>query len=294
MTLLEIADLSDVWIEAEVYEKDADFLRQGQTIRATVEALPHRIFSGKVALVYPQLDAATRTNRVRFTVSNSGGALRPGMYATAEVNIPLHEIEPFKTLAAKASPLRKTPAGDEVLAVPERAVIDTGAKQIVYVESAPGVFDGVAVQLGPRDGDYYAVVAGLRPGQRVAAAGAFLIDAETRLNPAAAAAYFGASGGPQRAAAVPSKPPAAAAQELTAEQLKNIDRLPAADRPLARAAVLPRDRAAAGVDGRAAETGPPRPDGLPLLPGLRRAGNQGRGQNAEETRRNEAEGGAPP
>ncbi len=82
MTLLEIADLSDVWIEAEVYEKDADFLRQGQTIRATVEALPHRVFSGKVALVYPQLDAATRTNRVRFAVSNAGGELRPGMYAT--------------------------------------------------------------------------------------------------------------------------------------------------------------------------------------------------------------------
>ncbi len=237
MTLLEIADLSDVWIEAEVYEKDADFLRQGQTIRATVEALPRRVFSGKVALVYPQLDAATRTNRVRFSVSNSGGALRPGMYATAEVNVPLREIEPFKTLAAKASPLGKTPAGDEVLAVPQGAVIDTGAKQIVYVESAPGVFDGVAVELGPRDGDYYAVVAGLRRGQRVAAAGAFLIDAETRLNPAAAAAYFGACGGPQRAAAAagPTPAPAAAPQELTAEQLKNIDRLPAADRPLARA-----------------------------------------------------------
>lgn len=218
------------------------------------------------------------------------------MYATAEVNVPLREIEPFKTLAAKASPLGKTPAGDEVLAVPQGAVIDTGAKQIVYVENAPGVFDGVAVELGPRDGDYYAVVAGLRRGQRVAAAGAFLIDAETRLNPAAAAAYFGASGGPQRAAAAagPTPAPAAAPQELTAEQLKNIDRLPAADRPLARAAVLPRDRAAAGVDGRAAETGSPRPDGLPLLPGLRRTGHQKSRQDAEETRRAERKSGAPP
>ena len=72
-------------------------------------------------------------------------------------------------------------------------MIDTGAKQIVYVESKPGVFDGTLVQLGPRSGNYYAVVRGLRAGQRVATAGAFLIDAETRLNPAAAATYFGAA-----------------------------------------------------------------------------------------------------
>ena len=72
---------------------------------------PGRVFSGKVALVYPQLDAATRTNRVRFSVSNSGGALRPGMYATAEVNVPLRNIEPFKTLAAEASPLRQDARG---------------------------------------------------------------------------------------------------------------------------------------------------------------------------------------
>jgi Cu(I)/Ag(I) efflux system membrane fusion protein len=235
MTLLEIADLSDVWIEAEVYEKDADFLRPGQTIRATVEALPGRVFTGKLALVYPQLDAVTRTNRVRFTVANGGGELRPGMYAAVEINVPLRQIEPFRTLAGKVSPLRKGPGGDEVLSVPQGAVIDTGEKQIVYVESAPGVFDGVEVWLGPRDGDFYAVVGGLRPGQRVAAAGAFLIDAETRLNPAAAAAYFGASGGPQRAAAAPAAAPAAAAQELTVEQLKNIAQLPAADQPAARA-----------------------------------------------------------
>ncbi len=102
--------------------------------------------------------------------------------------------------------------------MPQGAVIDTGAKQIVYVESAPGVFDGVAVELGPRDGDYYAVVAGLRRGQRVAAAGAFLIDAETRLNPAAAAAYFGASGGPQRAAAAAGPTPAPAAAPRNSPQ----------------------------------------------------------------------------
>jgi len=83
------------------------------------------------------------------------------------------------------------PAG-EVLAVPEGAVIDTGARRVVYVETMPGVFDGVEVRLGPRCGGSYPVVEGLEAGQAVASSGAFLIDAETRLNPSLAASYFGA------------------------------------------------------------------------------------------------------
>ncbi len=112
MTLLEIADLADVWIEADVYETDLAFIRPGQTIEATVEALPNRVFSGKVALVYPQLDSSTRTNRVRFTVSNAGGELRPGMFAAVRINVPLHEIEPLKSLLAKAAAGRRVAAAD--------------------------------------------------------------------------------------------------------------------------------------------------------------------------------------
>jgi len=84
---------------------------------------------------------------------------------------------------------------DEVLAVPESAVVDTGERTVVYVERMPGMFDGVEVVLGPRCGDTYPVVKGLEPGERVATAGAFLIDAETRLNPSLAAGYFGAGRG---------------------------------------------------------------------------------------------------
>jgi membrane fusion protein, copper/silver efflux system len=84
---------------------------------------------------------------------------------------------------------------DQVLAVPQSAVVDTGARKVVFVEEMPGMFDGVEVVLGPRCGEYYPVVRGLEPGQRVAVAGAFLLDAETRLNPSLAAGYFGASGG---------------------------------------------------------------------------------------------------
>jgi multidrug efflux pump subunit AcrA (membrane-fusion protein) len=181
MTLLDIADLSTVWIEADVYEKDIAYLRPGQAIQATVEAMPNRIFQGEVALIYSQLDSATRTVRVRFKVDNASGELRPGMFATVRIDTPLDQIEQFKS--------------GQVLAVPERAVIDTGTRQIVYVQRQPGLFEGVEVQLGPRVGEFYPVLKGLQPGEKVAAAGAFLIDAETRLNPSAGT-YFGASGGP--------------------------------------------------------------------------------------------------
>jgi Cu(I)/Ag(I) efflux system membrane fusion protein len=95
-----------------------------------------------------------------------------------------------QTYLAKLAP----PPEDQVLAVAERAVIDTGTRKVVYVEREPGVFEGVAVELGPRAGEFYPVLSGLSPGDRVAAAGAFLVDAETRLNPAAAGTFYGASG----------------------------------------------------------------------------------------------------
>jgi hypothetical protein len=83
----------------------------------------------------------------------------------------------------------------QVLAVPTSAVVDSGDRKVVFVESMPGMFDGISVDLGPRCGDVYPVARGLEAGQRVAIAGAFLLDAETRLNPAVAAGYFGAGRG---------------------------------------------------------------------------------------------------
>ena len=117
-----------------------------------------------------------------------------------------------------------TPAG-QVLTVPASAVVDAGARKVVFVESMPGMFDGVEVVLGPRCGDLYPVVRGLEAGQRVAFAGAFLLDAETRLNPSLAAGYFGAgrgeraaAPGPLASATKPATPATAAAfQELAPE-----------------------------------------------------------------------------
>lgn len=117
------------------------------------------------------------------------------------------------------------PAG-EVLAVPQSAVVDTGLRQVVFVEEMPGMFDGVEVTLGARCGDHYPVVKGIEPGQRVVVSGAFLLDAETRLNPALASAYFGAGGsGRAPAAAGPgTQPPAKGAA---------LDGLGPEDRPIA-------------------------------------------------------------
>ncbi len=252
--LLELADLSTVWIEADVFEQDVALVEVGQKVSVQVEAWPDETFPGEVALVYPQINEQTRTARVRFSMRNPDYRVRPGMYATVEIKIPIHESPRFRPLFAHSmssesqedevslvarqkvcpitgarlgsmgKPFRaeadhqvvylccagckskfqadpaaavarlRTLTEEGVLAVPEEAVIDTGVQTLVYVEREPGLFEGVPVKLGPRAEGYYAVVEGLLPGDRVAATGAFLIDAETRLNPAAAAAYFGASG----------------------------------------------------------------------------------------------------
>jgi Cu(I)/Ag(I) efflux system membrane fusion protein len=256
MTLLEIADLSSVWIEAEVFEKDVGFLAAGQQIEAAVEAYPGQTFPGRIELIYPRLEPGTRTNRVRFVLDNPGVRLRPGMFATVRIHTPLETLEAVRAAMSDRPEVFQVSAGKphperRVLAVPERAVVDTGDKQIVYVEREPGSFEGVEVQLGPRvelrdagqTVDYYPVLKGLQAGDRVAAAGAFLIDAETRLNPAAASSYYGASGGPQGGSrggtssgsgpGTPSPSPPKL-QEPSQSDLNRVAELPEEDRQLAR------------------------------------------------------------
>ncbi|MGO9113200.1 MAG: efflux RND transporter periplasmic adaptor subunit [Thermoguttaceae bacterium] len=258
MTLLEIADLSSVWVEAEVYESDIAFLQPGQKVEATVEAYPNRTFTGEVASIYPRVEATTRTNRIRVQLENPNNELRPGMYAAVTINTPLETIEPYRTLAAKtartiravgwAEPRRVPPKSprQEFLVVPEQAVVDTGAKKIVYVQRKEGLFEGVEVELGPRQNDFYPVLKGLTAGDQVVAAGGFLVDAETRLNPAAASTYFGASGGPQSGSSPPpimqkqsrdkvteARPTAAVG--LCEDDIKNIEQLPQEDWQAAKA-----------------------------------------------------------
>jgi multidrug efflux pump subunit AcrA (membrane-fusion protein) len=195
--LYDVADLSTIWIEAQVYEDQAAFLKEGLSVAATTKAYPNREFSGKVAFIYPFLDTATRTVKVRFDMQNAGNELRRGMYATVSLQVPAVQLAaPAKDASEEQ---KRNYERGLVLAVPERAVVDTGSRKIVYRESELDTFEGVDVQLGPRCGAFYPVARGLQAGDRVATAGAFLIDAETRLTAGASSTYFGASAGPQGA-----------------------------------------------------------------------------------------------
>jgi Cu(I)/Ag(I) efflux system membrane fusion protein len=227
--LYDVADLSTVWIEAQVYEDELAFLKMDLPVVATTKSFPNREFRGKLVFIHPHLDATTRTLKVRFDMDNPEHELRPGMYATVRFQSPVTRLAMLReerqhlwreqtaselTMASLLSPgLPAASSGlaslltaateeaiaarDLVLAVPESAVIDTGSRQFVYREAEPDVYDQLQVQLGPRSGAFYPVLRGLRLGDRVATTGSFLIDAETRLTAGAASTYFGASGGPQ-------------------------------------------------------------------------------------------------
>ncbi len=193
--LYDVVDLSTVWLEAEVYEDDIGYLKVGMPVQATTKALPNRTFKGRLSFIQPHLDASTRTLRVRFDMDNPEHELRPGMDATVRLVTPATELMKLSKTASKVR--KEAYAKGFVLAVPEEAVVDTGNRKIVYRETEPDVYEGVEVKLGPRCGTYYPVVRGLKAGDDVATAGAFLIDAETRLSGNAASTYFGASGGPE-------------------------------------------------------------------------------------------------
>jgi Cu(I)/Ag(I) efflux system membrane fusion protein len=199
--LYDLADLDTVWIEAQVYEADQALLKEGQSVTATTLSLPGQEFAGALSFVYPHLDESTRTLRVRFAMPNPGHSLRPGMYATVKIKVPPRQVEALARAAAKDAEGQRQLRQGRALAVPESAVIDTGSLKVVYREASPNVYEGVAVQLGPRMTAggrplvYHPVLSGLKAGDRVVTNGSFLIDAETRLNPAAGSIYFGGSGG---------------------------------------------------------------------------------------------------
>lgn len=258
-----VAGLSTVWIEAQFYENELSFLRVGQTVRATTPALPNQVFEGKVSFIHPHLDQSTRTLTVRFDIANPHHELRPGMNATVQAVIPATVLSetgnrgetrtPTSILSGAPSLLAPSIPGpglgfdffllaaglqllqhqQAVLAVPGDAVIDTGSRKIVYRQAEPGIYEGIEVQLGPRCGDYYPVVGGLRAGERVATNGSFLIDAETRLNPAAGSTYFGASAGPHHMAAADQSTSSAKREEDRARA--GLAKLSAPDRRLAEA-----------------------------------------------------------
>lgn len=207
--LYDIADLSTVWIQAQIYEDDMPFLpldppRESVgdqvSVVATTRAFPNEPFRGKLAFVYPHVDEATRTVTVRCQLPNPDHKLRPGMTATVGIHVPARSLQQLAANKTGGAGGHASLSQAGVLAVPESAVIDTGSQTIVYRQTLPGVFEGVKVELGPKmsgPGDviFYPLLAGLQPGDELVTSGSFLVDAETRLNPAAGSIYFGSSGG---------------------------------------------------------------------------------------------------
>lgn len=158
-TLYTIADLSDVWIDAQLREADAAAARTGAGADIEVTGLPSQMFKGRVAYVYPTLDSASRAVRARVVVSNTDGALKPGMYATVH----LHS------------------ASRSALTVPTSAVLRTGTRNVVFVDMGGGHLMPMEIEVGQTAGDFTEVRSGLEPGQRVATSAQFLLDSESNL-----------------------------------------------------------------------------------------------------------------
>jgi Cu(I)/Ag(I) efflux system membrane fusion protein len=162
--LYRIADLSTVWVNADVFEQDIGAVRDGQEAKIEVNAYPGAAFAGKVDFIYPTVSQETRTGKVRIVVRNSDGRLKTGMYANVAF---------------------ETGIGDRpVLAVPESAVIDSGTRQVVLIERGGGKFEPREVKLGSHADGFYEVRQGLAAGERVVVSANFLIDAESNLRAA--------------------------------------------------------------------------------------------------------------
>ncbi len=161
--LYRIADLGRIWVEAEVYESDLALLRTGQQARVRLSYLPDRSFSAEITRIYPYLEGATRTGRVRLELDNPALELKPDMYADVDLEVDL------------GRPLQ----------VPASAVIYTGPRRIVMVEVGEGRFQPREIQTGRRTEERIEVLSGLQAGERVVSSGTFLIAAESRLRSAA-------------------------------------------------------------------------------------------------------------
>jgi RND family efflux transporter MFP subunit len=162
--LFTIADLSRVWVMADLYELDFGRVKAGDRAVFTVDALSGRAREGSIEFVYPTVSSETRTLKVRLSLDNRDGLLRPGMYGRVRI----------------------AGRGGQALVVPDEAVINTGAQQYVFLARSGGQFEPRMVWTGSRDGDRVQILKGLAEGDTVVASASFLIDSESRLKAAIA------------------------------------------------------------------------------------------------------------
>ena len=199
--LYQIADLSGVWVIADVFEQDIGLVKNGAKAAVKINAYPDKSFSGRVTYVSPTLTAATRTVPVRVELANPGGLLKPGMFAQVELPVG---------------------ARGKVITVPVSAVIDSGTRQIVLIEKAAGRYEPRQVKLGARSDDYIEVLDGVEDGEPVVVAANFLIDAESNLK-AALGSFASAPAAPASAPAAASPAAAAGAGHQAVGTVEEID-----------------------------------------------------------------------
>jgi multidrug efflux pump subunit AcrA (membrane-fusion protein) len=181
MPLYTIADLSSVWVLADVYPSETASVSAGNKAEALASFLPGEVFRGRVDFVYPTLTEETRTVKVRVVLPNPRGLLKPGMYVRVAL----------------------TARSREALSVPRTALIPTGERQIAFVESSPGVYAPREVKTGAQGRDFVEILSGLTPGETVVTSANFLIDSESRIG-SLGAAPAGSAGQPAQSLGQPT------------------------------------------------------------------------------------------
>lgn len=157
--LFLIADRRRLWVDLAIFEQDAPAVQVGMPATVRVDAVPSHPFHGRVTFIYPQLDEKTRTLTARLEVDNAGGELRPGMYATADLQT----------------------VGRRAVSVPVAAVLPTGTRDIVFVNRGDGRFAPREVRVGAHGDSLVEIVAGLKAGDEVVASATYLLDSESNL-----------------------------------------------------------------------------------------------------------------
>jgi len=192
--LYTVADLSSVWVVAQVFQSDIGRIREGDSATVTVDAYAGQTFRGRVDFIYPDVDMTTRTTRVRLVLPNPNLKLTPGMFANVTFQV----------------------AMGQQLTVDASGLLQTGTRSIVFVDDGSGSLQPREVELGPRLGDEFVVVRGLRAGERIVTSANFLIDSESQLQ-AAMRSLAAPAAGDAGAAGTATAAAAQAKAELTTE-----------------------------------------------------------------------------
>lgn len=160
--LYTIADLSKVWVIADIYEYELPLVRVGQTAKVGLSYAPQSAFTGRIGFIYPTVDPETRTAKVRLELANPDEMLKPGMYANVELTVPLGVR----------------------LAVSKDAVLESGERQIIFIHHGGGQLEWRNVKIGLRGGDWVEIVDGLKEGEHIVTSANFLLDSESQLKSA--------------------------------------------------------------------------------------------------------------